>query len=385
MRNVIAVTSLFIPALGFAQQPATIKLQPPDARLETGFTGITSIRELSDGRILVTDPRDLQLVVADLKTGDVKQVSRRGGGPGEYGMAGLVHAIAGDSSLMSDFMQRRVLLFDKDKVVETVAADNPIIKSIRGVVRFADRLGNVYSTRSPERPDGEYATSAKDSSVVFRVHRVSGKVDTLAKMLDRPTVHTIQRNAKGEVSMSSSRPRRLRVGEQFLPHPDGSLAVVRINPFRVDWRSPEGRWTPGAPLPVPVIRMSDQEKRASLARTAASQAASPSSAQIPPEMLKQMQFPDDDWPEVMPPYMQGEMTFTPEGHILLRRQPSANLPGVAYYAVDRRGVLVGIIEMKDNERIFGYGARSLYVIESDADDLKFIRRHPWPFTSNRPG
>src|SRR5688572_20397207 len=126
----MAVTSLFIPALGFAQQPATIKLQPPDARLETGFTGITSIRELSDGRILVTDPRDLQLVVADLKTGDVKQVSRRGGGPGEYGMAGLVYAIAGDSSLMSDFMQRRVLLFDKDKVVGTVPADNPIIKSI---------------------------------------------------------------------------------------------------------------------------------------------------------------------------------------------------------------------------------------------------------------
>jgi hypothetical protein len=40
--------------------------------------------------------------------------------------------------------------------------------------------------------------------------------------------------------------------------------------------------------------------------------------------------------------------------------------------------------MKDNERIFGAGARALYVIESDADDLKFIRRHPWPFT-NRPG
>jgi hypothetical protein len=171
------------------------------------------------------------------------------------------------------------------------------------------------------------------------------------------------------------------VGEQFLLNPDGWLAVVRINPFRVDWRSPNGQWTLGKALPIAVIRMTDKEKKASLARTAASMAANPSSTPLPP----QLQTPDDDWPEVMPPYIYSDMTFTPEGHVLLRRQPSADFPGVAYYAVDRRGVLAGIIEMKDNERIFGFGAKSLYIIESDADDLKFVRRHPWPFTTNRPG
>ena len=117
MRRVLVVTALLIPAASSEQRPATIRLQPPDARLETGFTAITSIRELSDGRIIVTDPRDQGLVVADFRTGDVQPISRRGGGPGEYGLAAPVHPIAGDSSLLSDFMQRRILLLDKDKPV----------------------------------------------------------------------------------------------------------------------------------------------------------------------------------------------------------------------------------------------------------------------------
>ena len=381
MRNVLAVTILSIPALVGAQQPAVIKLQPHNARLETAFTAITSIRELSDGRILVTDPRDLQLVVADFRTGDVRQISRRGGGPGEYGFAAPVHAIAGDSSLMADFLQRRVLLLDQDKIVATVAADNAVIRATQGFITFADRVGNVVSQKSSDPPEGQSTTSMKDSTAVIRVARRTGRMDTLAMVLVRPTVRTITRNAKGDISFSSARPLRLRVGEQFMLHPDGWLAVIRINPFRVDWRSPDGRWTLGAPLPVPVIRMSEKEKQASLARTARSMAANPSSTPIPP----QLRTPDDDWPDVMPPYLQGETLFSPEGHVMIRRQPSADHPGVAYFVVDRRGRLAGMIEMKDNERIFAPGARSIYVVETDADDLRYIRRHPWPHSALPPG
>jgi hypothetical protein len=123
--------------------------------------------------------------------------------------------------------------------------------------------------------------------------------------------------------------------------------------------------------------MTAREKSASLARTAASIAANPSSKSAPPPP-PQLKTPDDDWPDVMPPYMQGEITFSPDGDVIIRRQPSADYPGVAYYVVDRRGRLLGVIEMKNNERIVSAGARSLYVVESDADDLQYIRRHPWP-------
>ena len=289
-------------------------------------------------------------------------------------MAAPLHRLGGDSSLMADFMGRRILLLDGDKVVATIPADHPIIRATQGFVRYADRFGHVLSLKSSDAPTGESVTGARDSSTVLRFHRTTGRIDTITKVLDRPMERTVVRNAKGEISSSSFRALRLRVGEQFIMHTDGWIAVVRINPFRVDWRSPEGRWTLGAPLPVPVIRMTEKEKTASRARTAASRAANPSSTPVPP----QLRTPDDEWPDVMPPYLQNEITFSPDGDIIFRRQPSADHPGNAYYVVDRSGRLLGIIDMKENERIIGAGARSLYVVETDADDLKFIRRHTWP-------
>ena len=374
MRTLVAVAITVAPSLGMAQAPKRVVLPPHNARLDVGFTVITSVRELSDGRVLVTDPQDLQLVVADFRGGEPKQISRRGQGPGEYGLAAPLFRIGGDSSLMADFRNRRLLLLDADKIVTTVPPDNPIIRATQGFVRYADRLGHVTSVKSPEPPTGESTSNIRDSSTVLRFHRSTNKVDTVTKILDRPAVRTVVRDAKGEVTSSSFRAMRLSIGEQYIMHPDGWIAVVRTNPFRVDWRSPEGRWTLGAALPVPVIRMSEKEKAASRARTAASMAANPSSTPLPP----QLQTPDDEWPDVMPPYQMGELTFSPDGDIIFRRQPSADFPGVAYYVVDRRGRLLGVLEMKDNERIIGAGARSVYVVETDSDDLKYLRRHPWP-------
>ncbi|HEX6316605.1 MAG TPA: hypothetical protein VFZ73_17155 [Gemmatimonadaceae bacterium] len=373
MRRIVGFFLVIVPAVSFAQAPTRVVLPPHDGRLETGFTGITSVRELSDGRVLVTDPRDLQLVVADFRGGEPKQISRRGQGPGEYGMAGPVFRIGGDSSLMVDFMARRLLLLDADQMVATIPADNPVLRATQGFVRFADRLGHVTSLKSPEPPNGESVSTNRDSSTVLRYHRSTGKVDTITKIMDRPAVRTVVRNAKGEVSSSSFRALRLSVGEQYIMHHDGWIAVVRINPFRVDWREPDGRWTRGAPLPIPIIRMTEREKAASRARTAASMATNPRSTPPPP----QLRTPDDEWPDAMPPYIQGELQFSPDGDVIIRRQPSADHPGVAYYLVDRRGRLLGVIEMKDNERIIGAGARAIYVEETDADDLKYIRRHPW--------
>jgi hypothetical protein len=376
MRNVIVVCAL-LPAAIQAQAPRTIGLPAANARLEVEFSDVIAIRELSDGRIVVADPTDLQLVVADFRNNSVKQISSRGRGPGEYGRVARLFALGADSTLMPDLTQRRWLVLARDSVVRTLPPDDPIVrKTPFGILSGADALGNIYVPFSSDPPDGASTTSPADSTTIARINRASGKIDTIGRTLDRPFARTVTRNARGEVSSSSARALRLRVGEQYLAYPDGWVAIVRINPFRVDWRSPDGRWTLGAPLPVPVLRMTDREKRASLARTAASVAANPSNTPLPP----QLRTPDDDWPDVMPPYIQGDIIGSPDGDVILRRQPSADHPGMAYYVIDRRGRLLGTIAVRDNERLFASGARSVYVVETDADGLKHIRRHPWPST-----
>ena len=378
MRRILVLCVAVCPSLGPAQAPKRVTLPPHDARFEQPFGSVLGpVRELSDGRIIVADRVDLGLVVADFRTQTTRPISRKGAGPGEYGMVTRLWPIGGDSSLMADLLQRRWLVLHGDRVVTTVPPDNPTVKAMQGMFLGADGAGHLLIEARKEAPVGESVTGAGDSSYLVRYHRSSTRVDTLARLMLRPSATIRETNAKGEDTFVGMRALRLRVGEQYIVHPDGWIAIVRINPFRVDWRSPEGRWTLGAPLPVPVIRMSQREKAASLARTAASQAANRSSGPQPP-MPPQMKMPDDDWPDVMPPYLQNEMTFSPDGDVIIRRQPSADYPGVAYYVVDRRGRLLGVIDMKNNERIVSAGARSLYVVESDSDDLQYIRRHPWP-------
>jgi hypothetical protein len=170
-----------------AQRPTIIKLPPADARLETAFTAITSIRELSDGRIIVSDPRDLQLIIADFRSRRVQPISRKGAGPGEYGMAGPARPLSGDSSLLVDFMQRRWLLLDGERVVATIPPDNPIIRrTTMGMVSGADRLGHVVFGASADPPDGPSVTSRKESTSVVRVHRGTGRVVPSRKSCSAP-------------------------------------------------------------------------------------------------------------------------------------------------------------------------------------------------------
>jgi hypothetical protein len=377
MWRIIVLAIAVSPSFSTAQAPKRVVLPRHDARFEQPFGSVLGLRELSDGRIIVVDRVDLGLVVADFKSQTTKPISRKGAGPGEYGMVARIWPIGGDSTLMPDLMQRRWLVLDGDRVVTTVPPDNPTVKAMQGLFLGADAAGHLLIESWTQPSVGESVSSERDSSYLVRYHRSTARADTVARLMRRPTVTTRETNAKGETTFSSARALRLRVGEQYVVHPDGWIAIIRVNPFRVDWRSPEGRWTLGAPLPVPVIRMTTREKSASLARTAASQAANPSSKSAPP-LPPQLKTPDDDWPDVMPPYLQGEITFSPDGDVIIRRQPSADYPGVAYYVVDRRGRLLGVIDLKDNERIAAAGVRSLYVVESDSDDLKYIRRHPWP-------
>jgi len=379
-RHVLALIGVLATPMWAQRPPAPITLPAEDARFETPFSAVLGIRELSDGRLVVADRIDLGLVVADFRNQATTPISRKGRGPNEYGTVAQLYAIGGDSTIMPDMMQRRWLILDGDRVAVTVPPDNPTVQRLRGLFFGADGLGHLVREEWDATPAA--TITEKDSSYLVRYDRATARADTLARLMRRPMVAIRQTNAKGEVVMSGRRPLRLRVGEEYLLQPDGWLAVVRVNPFRVDWRSPDGRWTNGAPLPIPVLKMTDKEKQASLARTARSRGGSSSSGiPLPPEL----QTPADDWPEVMPPYIQGDLLASPEGHVIIRRQPSADLPGIAYYVVDRRGRLSGILALKGNEKLLAAGAKAIYVLETDEDGLQYIRRHPWPHSALPPG
>jgi hypothetical protein len=45
-----------------------------------------------------------------------------------------------------------------------------------------------------------------------------------------------------------------------------------------------------------------------------------------------------------------------------------------YDVIDRRGVVVARVDVPNGGRIVGFGARSIYVVRKDADDLQYLQR-----------
>lgn len=375
---VLGGVALMAASVARAQQPAALRLKPANGTHPAEFTAVMAVRELADGRVLVSDNRENRLVVLDLGKGSERSVGRTGRGPNEYSRASWLFALGADSTLLPDLQSRRWLLLFRDSIVVTVPPDDPGLQALGGGFPMgADARGNVLVRR--EKPVAEAPTSEsteRDSSHFVLIARSGARQDTIAR--GRPLPRRVQqtRNAKGEITSMSVMP----VG--VLGHEDGGVlfadgwfAVARQDPLRVDWRSPTGAWTRGAPLPVARIAVDARERSAYLERNAEQYKPQPN---VPPEFTLKAPTPSD-FPAVVPAFPPGlgVLQAGPAGLLIIRRTKSADFPASNYFFVDRQGKLVGELALPATETIVGAGPRTLYIAVKDEDDLIHLRRHPW--------
>jgi hypothetical protein len=327
------------------QQLSPTTLPPADAVLSETFTALTSVRELGDGRVLLSDPRERRLVVADFARQHVGQLGRRGQGPGEFSNAAPFHALSADSSVVADV--NRWLFFHGTSIVATRTANDAEVRTVPFPYGF-DSRGFVLTTHSPPLDPTGRRLNAADSTQLVLVARSTARPDTIARL--RPSPLDANRPPGG-----------LAVYEQAVLAPDGWVAIVRLEPYRVDWRSPAGQWLPGAPLPVPIERMDGANRRLYEGEPR------PGQQRVPVR-----------WPEYLPPFTIGWRPMaTFDGKLVIRRAKSVRNPGTRYDVIDRRGHLVRQLLLPPNERILGFGRESVYVVVKDDVDLETVRRHPW--------
>lgn len=350
MRFIVACTMLLAAPPLPAQATLELRLPPATARLAAEFSDLTTMRELRDGRVLLFDRKENELSVVDFRTGSRTTVSRTGQGPGEYQFIATLLPLNQDSTLAADL--NRWLILDGDKVVATLPPDTPAMKAVGLWPLGVDRLGRVLGQKFAQRDS--------DSTRLLLIDRASSHIDTIAALhgVARRATVTPVTSPDGRVGMRVGRiPLNVRDAPALLP--DGWVAIARLDPYRVDWRSPDGRWARGAPLPFRAIRMTDAERKAYSARNSWSRNAT-------------------DWPEVLPPFDTPTSLFaTPEGMLAVRRLPSVGQPETRYDIVDRTGAFKGQLVLPPNQHILGFGAGSVYVVETDDDGIQRLRRHPW--------
>jgi hypothetical protein len=379
-----------------AQNAPSIKLKPATAKLDEEFTSIVSVRELSDGRVLISDGRENRIVVADFTTGAVAQIGRTGSGPGEYQSAGVLYPIGGDSTLMIDLRGARWNLFDGAKLALALPPDAPIVAAIGRSITGADARGNVSRTMASPLgtptggagrgapPGGGRATppvatklpgDLPDSAFVIRGRRSDAHLDTLARVKSRKMVMNTTTNAKGEITGINLITPPLSVGDETALFADGWLAIVRIEPYRVEWVSPDGKVTKGDPLPWQAVKVDNREKEAYIrARSRSGGGPGP----MPEAMRREFDAASKLFPDAYPPVVPGGAIAMPDGRLLVRHPATADLPNARYDIVDRRGKLAGTVALAKGEEIVSFGAKAAYVVWKDDDDIERVRRHPWP-------
>jgi len=375
---------LSVEALGQSRQTAdAVRLRPLEARLNEEFSVITSVRELSDGRVLVTDEKDSRVVVADFRSDEVSPLGRRGSGPGEYTQVGRVWPLGGDSSLLKEPFAPRWIIFDGTRIVRTAGAGDPATLLVGGtMVQGTDARGGVVATRVARDASGRPVPA--DSYYVVRVERSTMRVDTVARVESTEgwaAEARVSRNAPPvAVRGASSSGRRSYVLSFFAPDqlavfPDGWIAIARANPYRVDWCEPGKRCRIGPRLHAEHLPMSAREKRAYL------EVASRTHSWPPTTDVSET----SGWPDAVPAFVtptgriDGSAVLPmSDGRLLIERLPTADAMWMRYDLVTRTGELAGQVRLPLGERIVGQGVRSLYVTVTDSIGVQRLQRHPWP-------
>jgi hypothetical protein len=347
------VIALFLPAL-LSAQSATRSLAAPNERLNVEFSELASVRELVDGRVLLFDRKEERLVVADFTTGAVRDIARRGQGPAEFEAVFALVPLAGDTTIAAD-MTRRWLILVGDSVVRKIVPEHVPPRGASAPLG-ADLKGRVLL-----RVFG----ASTDSTSIVLVDRTSGNAETIAHlaMHGKRTPSPGMAPGRGSVFRISKVP--LEISEESLLFSDGWVAVVRIEPYRVDWRAPDGRWSLGAPLPFRAIRTTAAEKAAYIVRKPGFRNST-------------------EWPDELPPF-EAPVTLlgSPDGLLLVKLLQTRAEPALRYDVVDRSGTARRQIVLARNQHILGFGASSIYVVETDNDGIQRLQRHPWS-TAPRP-
>ena len=377
LASAIGLTLGLAPHAVRAQKVDTVSLAPPNdvLRGHEGFTSVASIRELKDGRVLVTEPGLHRLSVVDFARSLVTAVGRRGQGPGEYEAPARLYALAGDSTILTDFVTRRWFVLLGARIVETLPATVSVPRLLGPSLSGADTTGRVvgvegYSYTHVQVPG---LSGTADSLRVYLVRRALSAgphvIDTIGRLGGRGRFGVdIERSTVGSVRYAAIVPNRAASEDQVVLFPDGWIAFAFNDPYRVEWRQPDGRRVGGQRLPFVRVRVTEKEMCAIVRRT------------NPKADCARVTVPDV--PEVLPPFFDNALVPTPSGDLLIRRAPSATSTFTYYDVVDRTGALRRVLRLEKNQTIIGSGLRSLYVITEDDVGLQWLTRHPW--ASDRP-
>lgn len=390
MRAAVAICLLVLGCAGAKTSPATDGERPPRRFLEPPaefpavFTIIRAVMALPDGRIVVSDPAENRVSLIDFPKGTARLLGRVGEGPLEFKRAAGLYRAPGGGVWVFDHELRRLLPIlpsgELGEVVQVGYGGLAGSKTGRGPDDLTfDSLGQTYSFQH----GGWRLTDS--SGFVLRRHP-GAHTDTMSRLARaQMKALDVKRNGTGNYQT-----RLFSSQDAWVAAPDGWIAVVRADPYRVEWVSPAGQTVIGPAIKHKAIRVSEAEKKfvASGAdgwrgRTSVSlvmvapgglapgRAAAPEPIPVRELWFAKVKMPlnlrNDGWP-----------LLDERGRLWVSRSLPFGAKVSVFDIFDRRGNLVDRVELPAGSRLVGFDRQWLYAARLDADDFEHLQRFPLP-------
>lgn len=337
-----------------AQQPET--LEPIRRFTAQGFSRIRDVRELRDGRVLVADQRESAVYLIDFAAGTRRRIGGEGAGPNEYRQPTGLLALAGDTSLIIDIQNGRLMPLLPDL---TFGNPEPMFSPGRSIPAWADAAGNLYWDHTTTVRLAKRENPRADQAAIARWQRTTGRIDTLASL-----------TIPGGVN-----PTPFYNYDEWTVTRTGRIAIVRNQrEYRVDWIEADGRVTRGTAVPFEPLRVDDADRDAWQAQnggrggmggvTFGENAA-------PPARRRDIEFPDH-----FPPAKAGGVWATHDGSLWVERYQHLAETRPLFDLFDARGVRVRIVRLPAGRTVVGTGSSGIYAIRTDDDGLQWIEVYP---------
>jgi hypothetical protein len=372
-----------VPCAAWAQT----SLARPEAVFPEDFGSIQTVRELRDGRVLVADPLGKALYVLDMAQGRRRQVGSEGQGPQEYRQPDAVWALAGDSTLLVDLGNARLVVMGPDL---SFGATRPIAQGafepgrplVLALPQGVDATGAVYFRGMPA---GLGAAAPPDSADILRLPSGGGAPTTVGrfKLPDQRT----SRSGGAQNQNVRMEPLPLTPEDAWGVASDGSVVVARSRDYHVEWIAPTGARRSGPPVRWDPVRVGNAEKDEYLAEAGRGGgiAVSLTVENGRPSMSMQRggagtqarEASSYTWPERLPPFYGGRIPVDQQGRAWVRRRVRAGAPA-AYDVFDRTGARLTTVTLQPGRRIVGFGPTSVYVVSHDEFDLAYLERYAMP-------
>ena len=352
-----------------------VRLSTPNATVAEEFSAIRGVRELADGRLLVSDYIDQRVVLVDLNRGSVVLRVSKGSGPHEARLPTRLIPIRGDSTILVDLGNNRLLVLDgMGRAARNISAEHQGVMGVRGV----DASGVFYYS-IPGWAE-EKGALPNDSVRIVKWNPRTGMEETLAAIQgDR---------MRSDIREPARTPRIPIVGyaaqDGWVVADGGVLRIVRAADYRVESRAPGGAAVIGPSYSYSTRAVSAADRLEFVRRFNASSPTSGKgegggmglspamSEQEVAEMARGTQFA-----ERHPLFDAGKVIAAPGGRLWVGRPAEDGKP-VLYDVFDDAGRRVTTVELAPGRRVMGVGKQGVYVVAESELGLQHLERYPLP-------